>query len=205
MWSLLAELGGIRRALLTVAMLFFVIILLEVDLGHRAAIERHEDWAALVPAVWVPISLFALMALQIAPSLLAAVLAAIAMAISAAVGMIGSGLHMMAAGVDLAHLSRAFSPAVWGGPVSPNWPVSITVASFLGFLAALGGGRDGFPHGLVGVATAAAYVLVAIGIASATVPALLMVSATSLLLSALLLLAVLLGTVANAGLERRTP
>ncbi len=205
MWSLLAELRGIRRALLTLTMLFFVIILLEVDLGHRAAIERHQDWAVLAPVVWVPISLFALMALQIAPSPLAAALTVIAMAIGAAVGMIGSGLHMMAAGVDLTHLSRAFSPAVWGGPVSPNWPVSITVASFLGFLAALGGGREGFPRGLAGLATATAYILVVIGIVSAVVPALVMTSATCLVLAALLLLAVLIGTVASAGTERSTP
>ncbi len=205
MWSLFAELGGMRRALATVAMLFFVIILLEVDLGHRAAIERHEDWAVLVPVVWVPISLFALMALQIAPSLLSAVLVAITMAVSAAVGMIGSGLHMMAAGVDLAHLSRMFSPAVWGGPVSPNWPVSITVASFFGFLAALGSGREGFSRGLAGAATAAAYILVTLGIISAAVPSLVMVSATSLALAALLLLAVLVAMLASAGVERSAP
>ena len=100
MGALLAELRGVRRALLTLALLFFVIILLEVDLGHREAIGHHDGWALLVPVVWVPISLLALIALQIWPCLVSAIVAVIAMAVGAAVGMIGSGLHMMAAGVD---------------------------------------------------------------------------------------------------------
>ena len=45
MWSLLAsllaELRGMRRALLTLAILFLIIVLLEVDLGHRPAIAQH--------------------------------------------------------------------------------------------------------------------------------------------------------------------
>ena len=38
--TLFGELRGIRRALLTLAMLFFVIMLLEVDLGHRPVLAR---------------------------------------------------------------------------------------------------------------------------------------------------------------------
>ena len=64
----LTELRGVRRALLTLAILFFVIMLLEVDLGHRPALASGEAWLALVPVVWLPIALVALMAVQIAPS-----------------------------------------------------------------------------------------------------------------------------------------
>ena len=203
MWVLLAELRGVRRALLTLALLFFVIILLEVDLGHREAIGHHDAWAVLVPVVWVPVSILALMALQLWPCLASAILVVIAMAVGAAVGMIGSGLHMMAAGVDLEHLSRAFSPAVWSGPVSPNWPISITMASFLGFLAALGGEREGFPGGVTGIAAGAAYVLILIGIVVfAVTPAWVMVSMVSLVAGALLLVAVLSAIAADVRMKR---
>ena len=205
MSALLAELRAVRRALLTLALLFFVIILLEVALGHAEAIERHDGWAVLVPVVWVPISMLALMALQIWPCFATAILVVIAMAVGAAVGMIGSGLHMMAAGVDLDHLSRAFSPAVWGGPVSPNWPVSITMASFLGFLAALGDKREGFPRGIGGLSAAAAYALILIGIVFIRMPSLVAVSAASLVAAALLLIAVLAGIVSDVRMKRIAP
>lgn len=114
MWSWLTELRAIRRALMTLAILFFTVMLLEVDLGHAPALARHS-LLALVPVFWLPITLFALMAVQIKPSLLTMSVALLVTAIAAAVGMIGSGLHMQAAGVGLAHLSRVFSSSVWGG------------------------------------------------------------------------------------------
>ena len=203
----LAELRVIRPPLLTLAVLFFVIMLVEIDLGHRPALARGDAWLALVPVVWLPVSLIALIAVQWAPST-ATMLAALAvMAVSAAVGMVGSGLHMMAAGVDLTHLSRIFSSAVWGGPVSPNWPVAITVAAVLGFIAALGaaGERPAQSDDALGAVTVVADVLIAIGIALSPWPDLVAFSAASLVGAALLLLAALVGMLARARFERSVP
>jgi hypothetical protein len=204
MGPLLAELRGTRRALLTLSILFFVIMLLEVDLGHRPALAGGEAWLALVPVVWLPLALIALIAVQMAPSTVTMIVALMVTAVAAGVGMIGSGLHMMAAGVDFAHLSRLFSSATWGGPVSPNWPVAITVASVLGFIAAIGASRDGetLPRDASGLAAGLAYVLIVAGIACAAVPSLVTVSATCLIVAALLLLAALIAMLANAATER---
>lgn len=204
---LFGELRGIRRALLTLAVLFFVIMLLEVDLGHRPVLAGQESWAAMVPVVWLPISLLALMAVHIAPSFVTALFAQAVMAVSAAVGMIGSGLHMMTSGVDLDHLSRAFSANVWGGPASPNWPVAITLASVLGLVAATGALRDreALPRDTGGVVTVVAYVLIVAGCGFAALPATVLVSAVCLVSAALLLLAVLIGMLINARMERSLP
>lgn len=194
MWPLLTELRSLRQTLLTLAVLFFVIMLLEVDLGHRPVLASGHGWLALIPVVWLPLGLVSLMAVQIAPSLFTMIAALAVMAIAAAVGMIGSGLHMMAAGVDFDHLSRLFSSAVWGGRVSPNWPVAITLASVLGFIAAFGAHRDGatLPRDAAGAVTSLAYILIVVGIGFAASPSLVTVSATSLILAALLLVAALI-------------
>jgi hypothetical protein len=211
MWSLLAsflaELRGMRRALLTLAILFLVIVLLEVDLGHRPAIAQHEAWLALVPSIWLPISLMALMALQLFPSLFTVITTQVTMAIATIVGMVGSGAHILASGATLAHPDRLFSIAVWGGPQSPIWPVGITMAAALGLIASLGAHRDSEPlhRDIGGVATGIAFALILAGIGFAAVPWALMVSATSFVLAALLLLAVIVGMLASAAMERSTP
>ena len=203
MWSWLAELHGIRRALMTLAILFFTVMLLEVDLGHAPALARHS-LLALIPVFWLPITLFALMAVQIKPGLVTMSAALIVTTIAAAVGVIGSGLHMQAAGVDLEHLSRLFSSAVWGGHESPNWPVAITLAAVFGFAASVNAHRDNesLPHDLAGAATAIAYLLIVAGVVCAAVPALTMVGSACLALAALLLLAVLVAQLAGAGMQR---
>jgi hypothetical protein len=211
MWSRLAEtvqvwladLRGVRRVLLTLAILLFTIMLLEVDLGHRPALARQDGFLVLVPVVWLPISLVALMAVQIAPSLFTALVAVAVMAVSAGVGMAGSGLHMMAAGVDFEHLSRVFSSAVWGGHESPNWPIAITVAAVLGLIGAVNAHHDeALSHDTSGIAALIAYALIVVGIAFSAVPSLVMISAVCLLCAALLLLAVLIGMLAGAATQR---
>lgn len=201
------ELRGMRRALLTLALLFFVIMLLEVDLGHRPILARQDSWGALVPVVWLPISLLVLMAVQVAPCWATALFGQAVMAVSAAVGMVGSGLHMMTSGVDLDHLARAFSSNVWGGPASPNWPVAIALASVLGFIAVTGAQRDGetMPDRALGATAIAADLLIVAGCGFAAVPALVLPSAVCLVAAALLLLATLLGLLINARTERAMP
>ena len=68
--DLLLQLRRVRGVLLTLAILFFIVMLVEVDLGHSAALLRHDSWLALVPVVWLPVSLLVLMAVQAAPVLL---------------------------------------------------------------------------------------------------------------------------------------
>ena len=205
--SLLAELRGMRRALLTLAILFLVIVLLEVDLGHRPAIAQHEAWLALVPSIWLPISLMALMALQLFPSLFTVIATQVTMAIAAVVAMVGSGAHMLASGATLAHPDRLFSVAVWGGPQSPIWPVGIMMAAALGLIASFDAQRNSEPlrSDIGGVATGIAFVLILAGIGLAPVPWALMLSATSFVLAALLLLAVIVSMLASAAMERSTP
>ena len=202
--AVLASLRGMRRALLTLSILFFTIMLLEVDLGHQPAMAEHDAWLALIPVVWLPLSLLALIVVQVAPTALTAILAQAVMAVAAAVGMLGSGLHMMASGVSLENLSRAFSSAVWGGPASPNWPVAITLAAVLGLVAAFGANRDGetLGHDIGGVTAGAAFILIVVGIGFTIMPATVMVSATCLALAALLLLAALISMLANVATER---
>lgn len=205
--SVLTELRGMRRALLTLSILFFTVMLLEVDLGHRPALAGQEAWLALVPVVWLPISLLALIAVQVAPTALTAITSQVVMAVAAAVGMTGSGLHMMASGVSLENLSRMFSSAVWGGPASPNWPVAITIAAALGFIASFGANRDGetLTRDFGGVTTVVAFVLIVVGIGFTAMPSTVMVSASCLVLAALLLLAALIGLLASASTQRSAP
>jgi hypothetical protein len=199
----LGDLRGVRRVLLTLAILLFTIMLLEVDLGHRPALAHQDNVFVLVPVVWIPFSLVALMAVQIVPSRFTSLVAVAVMAVSAAIGMAGSGLHMMAAGVDFEHLSRVFSSAVWGGHESPNWPIAITVAAVLGLIGAINAQRD---EALVcdasGIAAMIGYALIVAGIAFSVVPSLVMISAACLLCAALLLLAVLIGMLAGAATQR---
>lgn len=205
--DLLAQLRTLRGALLTLAILFFIVMLIEVDLGHRAALLSHDSWLALIPVVWLPLSLVALMAVQAAPSKVTSYIALAVMAVTAAVGMLGSGLHMMAAGVDIHHLNRVFSSSVWGGHESPNWPIAITVAAVLGLVGAIDAGRDQptLPQGAFRPVTVVAFVLIILGCVLAAVPALVTLSAASLAIAALLLLAVLIGLLANASTERTVP
>lgn len=205
--DLLRQLRAARGVLLTLSILFFVIMLLEVDVGHRSALLRHDSWLALVPVVWLPVSLMVLMAVQVAPSRFTAYVAIAVMLVSAAVGMVGSSLHMIAAGVDLDHLNRVFSSSVWGGHQSPNWPIAITVASVLGLVAAIGAGRqpESLPRGALRAGSAIAFIIIVLGCALAAVPGLVTLSAASLAAAAFLLLAVLLGMLVNASTERTVP
>lgn len=200
------QLQSIRRALLTLAILFLTVMLLEVDLGHAPALAHHS-LTALIPVVWLPVTLAALMVVDIKPSTPAVIAALVVNVIAAGVGMIGSGLHMQAAGVDLAHLDRVFSSSVWGGRESPNWPVAITLAAVFGMAGTLGAFRsdERLPRDLSGVAAAAAYLLIVAGVACTAVPGLTMAATSCLAAAALLLLAVLIAVLTGTAMERSVP
>ena len=211
MWSLLAslqaELRAMRRLLLPLAILFFTVMLIEIDLGHRAALARQEAWLALVPVVWLPVALIALIAVEVVPSKFTAIVAMLVMGVAAVVGVVGSAAHMTASGVNLDNLARVFSSAVWGGPASPNWPISIALAAALGFAGAIGAERNDslMQRDLGGVITAVAFALIVSGCGLAAWPAAVMASAACLAIGSLLLLAALIAMLATAATERSLP
>jgi len=200
MWF--GQLRAIRRALLTLAILFFAIMLLEVDLGHAPALARHS-WLALIPVVWLPITLLGLIAVDVHPSPFTVIVALIVTVTAAVIGMTGSGLHMQAAGVDLEHLGRVFSSEVWGGRESPNWPVAITLAAVFGFAGALGASAN--RNSLPGATSALAYLLIVAGVLCAAAPGLMTIASACLAVAALLLLAALIATLAGMAMERSFP
>jgi len=205
MEPILDDLRRMRRPLLVLTTLFFVILLVEIDLGHRPSLARHEISLALLPVAWLPLSLLALMALQVKPSRLSAAAAQAAMVIAAIIGLTGSLVHILAAGVALDRPDRVFSAAVWGGPVSPNWPIAITVAAVLGFIGSFGagGGEAVLRRDPSGAICGIAFALLVAGIALSALPVALTPSAVCLVLAALLLLAALLSLLTVAALERR--
>ena len=203
--ALLAELRPIRRSLLVLTTLFFVILVVEVDLGHVPSLKSHAMSLALLPVAWLPLSLFALIVVQVRPSHLAVAAGEAAMVIAAVIGLAGALTHLFASGVALDRTDRVFSATVWGGPVSPNWPVAIAIAAILGFIGCYGAGGDdaSLRRDPARAICWAAFALIAAGIALSVTPAMLAQSAACLVLAALLLLATLLALLAESALERR--
>jgi hypothetical protein len=194
-----------RRTLLELTTLFFTLLLLEVDLGHHRVIAERIPSLALLPLIWLALSLLALIALQVRPSPLAANVVDGAMALAGVIGIVGFFAHLVVSGVTMDHLDRLFSSQVWGGAACPNWPIAITVAAVIGLFAARGAGEgeksenadaDDKPAWI-------AFVLVIAGIATSMAPGALAVSSDCLVLAALLLLALVVRDVAVALLARR--
>ncbi|MDE2228606.1 MAG: hypothetical protein KGL11_06150 [Alphaproteobacteria bacterium] len=205
MEAIFDDLRRMRRPLLVLATLLFVIVLLEVDLGHRPALAQRELSLALLPVVWLPLSLLALMAVQMKPSRAIAAACQAAMAIAAVIGLAGAVAHAVVSGVTLDQPDRVFSLAVWGGPACPNWPIAITLAAVLGFIGAFGAG-DGvplLPNDPTGMICSVAFALIVAGIGLSATPATLAESAAGLVFAALLLLVALLALLTAAALERR--
>jgi len=205
MEAILDDLRRMRRPLLVLATLLFVIVLLEVDLGHQPALAQRELSLALLPVLWLPLSLLSLMAVQMKPSRVTAAACQAATAIAAVIGLAGAVAHAVVSGVTLSQPDRIFSLAVWGGPVCPNWPIAITLAAVLGFIGAFGAG-DGVPllrSDPAGMICGVAFALIVAGIGLSATPATLAESAAGLVFAALLLLAALLALLTAAALERR--
>jgi len=204
--ALTGELRKLRRPLLLLTTMFFTILLLEVGLGHQPALAEHASSMAILPIVWLAVSLLLLIALQLKPSVPAANAVLVAMGISAVVGIIGSGAHLVASGVTLDRLDLLFSPTVWAGPACPNWPIAITVAAVIGFVAACGIDEQETSR----IASAADYgafvgfMLIVAGIVFAVIPGTSAASATCFAVASLLLFAVVLGLLAATTLERRS-
>ncbi len=172
------------RGLATITTLFFVILLIEVDLGHQLALAGHDRGLALLPIAWVPIALIALIWMQLRPSMLSRAFVRCSMAIAAAVGIVGFFAHLVASGVTIANLSRLFDGQVWSGPACPNWPIAITVAAVPGFIAGSVSAEEPMDR-----LRGAAFAFVAAGIVLSLIPASLAAGGAALVVAALLLFA----------------
>ena len=194
-----------RRTLLVLTTLFFTILLLEVQLGHEPVTAEHVPSLALLPIVWLSLSLLALIVLQLKPSAPAATVASVAMGGAAVVGILGFFAHLAANGVTLERLDRVFSGAVWGGAACPNWPIAITVAAIIGLPATSGILHEDAPRSrnardtMLWISCA----LIVAGIVLSVIPAA-AASADCLVLAALLLLALILRSFAATLLARRS-
>lgn len=206
MRALTDQLRAVRQPLLLLTTMFFTILLLEVDLGHQPVIAEHAPSLALLPIVWLSASLLLLIAVQLKLSVWAGVAVEVAMGIAAVVGIIGSVAHLAASGVTLDRLDLLFSPTLWAGPTCPNWPIAISVAAVLGFVAAFGideeEGRQ--PAGAVDKSASIAFVLIIAGIVLSVTPGTTAASADCFALAALLLFALMLGLLVATTLVRRS-
>lgn len=205
MGAMAAQLRAARRPLMLVVTLFFVICLVEVDIGHQPSLDAHRLNLSLLPILWLALSLLALIALQVWPSSLSAAAAQVAMVISVLVGLTGVFAHLAASGVSLGDPGRALSVSVLGGPQSPNWPVAIVVSGLVGFVGALGAGDDAriLPRDASSLIAGCAFILIVAGIVLNTMPSTLAAASACLVGSALLLLAALLGSLATSLWERK--
>ncbi len=187
--------------------LFFVINLVEVMLGHQPSLAAHRLNLAFLPVFWLALSLIPLIVLQVYRAPWIVLIARAAMAIAALVGAIGVFAHMVANGVTFESPARAFSPAVWGGPESPNWPIAIIIASVIGLLGMIGvhNGAAGPAWDAPGVLAGFAFVFILAGIALSVLPGMLALASACLVAAALLVLASLLACLAASALERKVP
>jgi hypothetical protein len=172
------------RSLAGITTLFFVILLIEVDLGHQLALQVHDRGLALLPVIWIPIALIALMWMQLRPSPLSRAFVRCSMAIAAVVGIVGFFAHLVASGVTLTNPSRLFDGQVWSGPACPNWPIAITVAAVLGLIAGLTSAGE-----TVDWLRVAAFTFVVAGIVLSLIPASSAAGSAALVAAALLLFA----------------
>jgi hypothetical protein len=180
------------RGLAGITTLFFVILLIEVDLGHQLALQAHDRGLALLPIIWIPVALIALMWMQLHPSMLSRAFVQGSMAIAAVVGIVGFFAHLVASGVTLTNLPRLFDGQTWGGAACPNWPIAITVAAVLGLIAGFASAGE-----TVDWLRGASFAFVAAGIVLSLFPASLAVGSAALVAAALLLFASALADLAR--------
>ena len=143
MISLLERLNGeARRQLLLVATLYFGILFLESSVGHIPVLSAGWMNPALLPVIVLPLSLLALMAAFIKPSVATERILQIAMILALIVGVIGVFPHLAANGVTLQKLGPVFNGSVFHGDPGPTWPLAICFGALLGLAGSFGLATD---------------------------------------------------------------
>ena len=134
--------GPARRQLLLLTTLYFSILFLESEVGHMPLLAAGWQNLALLPVVWLAVSLLSLMALLMWPSKTTSVLAQSAMIVAGVVGVIGIFPHFAANGVTWNHLSALANGSFFHGEPGPQWPLAITIGGVLGFIGGYGVADD---------------------------------------------------------------
>jgi hypothetical protein len=141
--SALRELRGPgRRLLLLVTTLYFAILFLEGAVGHTPIVTSNPRSLAILPAVWLPVSLLALMAALVWASRGTERCLQVAMVGAGVIGFIGVSPHLVANGVTWAQPAGLLNGSALHGEPGPTWPLAITIGAVLGFAGSVGLGAD---------------------------------------------------------------
>lgn len=134
--------GPGRHLLLMVTTLYFAILFLESAVGHIPALTSNWRSLALLPAVWMPVSLLALMAALVTASRATERCLQGAMVVAGVIGFVGVSPHLVANGVTWAHPGGLLNGSALRGEPGPTWPLAITIGAVLGFVGSVGLGAD---------------------------------------------------------------
>ena len=200
--------GRSRRQLLLVTTLHFAILMLEAMVGHMPILASNWRRVALMPDVWMSVSLLALMAVLLKPTPLTGSFSRWVMLIAAIVGVIGVLLHLAATGVTVQKFGTSWNGIVFHGEPGPTWPLAITIGAVLGLIGTyqIEMDQEFRRVALRGPASwliIAGYALLVVGIALSHVLALLGWSASLIALAALLLLIAAVLDLTSSITERR--
>lgn len=144
---------------------YFAILFLESDVSHMPVLSAGPWSLALLPVVWLGISVLALVAMLLRPSAVTSRLLQVAMIVAAAIGVIGVFPHLSADGIGWNKLGAFFTGAAFHAEPGPQWPLAITIGAVLGFIGASGIAENAeFMPVSVGWPTKIAFLLLVIGI-----------------------------------------
>jgi hypothetical protein len=134
--------GPGRHLLLMVTTLYFAILFLESAVGHTPAVTSNWRSLALLPAVWMPVSLLTLMAALVRASRATELSLQVAMIVAGVIGFVGVSPHLVANGVTWARPEGLLNGSALHGEPGPTWPLAITIGAVLGFVGSVGLGAD---------------------------------------------------------------
>ncbi len=134
--------GPGRHLLLMVTTLYFAILFLESAVGHTPAVTANWRSLAVLPAVWMPVSLLALMAALVRASRGTELFLQVAMVVAGLIGFIGVSPHLVANSVTWAQPAGLLNGTALHGEPGPTWPLAITIGAVLGFVGSVGLGAD---------------------------------------------------------------
>jgi hypothetical protein len=125
-----------------VTTLYFAILFLESAVGHIPAVTSNWRSLALLPAVWMPVSLLALMAAFVRASRATERFLQVAMVVAGVIGFIGVSPHLVANGVTWARPAGLVNGSAFHGEPGPTWPLAIAIGAVLGFVGSYGLAAD---------------------------------------------------------------
>lgn len=134
--------GPGRHLLLMVATLYFTILFLESAVGHIPVVTSNPRSLAILPAVWMPVSLLALMAALVWATRGTERCLQFAMVVAGLIGFAGVSPHLVANGVTWAQPAGLLNGSALHGEPGPTWPLAITIGAVLGFVGSVGLGAD---------------------------------------------------------------